>query len=58
MKRYFITARHSFAAKSALFCAIFASDRQQALNNNATIMKFRSDIYKTINVDVIKVLLV
>jgi hypothetical protein len=40
-----------------LFCAIFTSDQQQTLNNQATIMKFRSDIHKTINFDVIKVLL-
>jgi hypothetical protein len=57
-KRQFITTRHSFAVKSPLFCAIFTSYRQQTLNNQATIMKFMSDIYKTINFDVIKVLLV
>jgi hypothetical protein len=28
--------------KSPLFCAIFTSDLQQTLNNQATIMKFRS----------------
>jgi hypothetical protein len=40
---------------SPLFCAIFSSDLLQTLNNEATIMKFRSDIYKTINFDVRKV---
>jgi hypothetical protein len=29
----------------------------QAVNNQATIMKLRSDMYKTINFDVIKLLL-
>jgi hypothetical protein len=43
--------------KSLLFCSIFISDRQQTLNTQATIRKFRSNIYKTINFDVIKVLL-
>jgi hypothetical protein len=57
-KRYFITARHSFTVKTPLFCAIFTSDRQQTLNNHTTIMKFKSDIYKTIIFDVIEVLLI
>jgi hypothetical protein len=41
-----------------MFCAIFTSDLQQILNNQAIIMKFRSDIYKTIHFDVIILLLV
>jgi hypothetical protein len=44
--------------KSSLFCAIFTSDLQQALNNQATVMTYRSDMYKTVNFEVIKVLLV
>jgi hypothetical protein len=40
--------------KSLLFCAILTSDLQQTLNNQATIVKFWSDIYRTINFDVIK----
>jgi hypothetical protein len=39
-KRYFITAGHSFAVKSPLFCGIFTSDLQQTSNIQATIMKF------------------
>jgi hypothetical protein len=45
---------NSFAVKSPMFCAIFTSDLQQTLNNQATIMKFRSDMYKIIKFDVIK----
>jgi hypothetical protein len=56
-ERYFITAWHSFAVKSQLLWAILISDLQQTFNNRATIMKFRSDVYKTINFAVIKVLL-
>jgi hypothetical protein len=44
-KRYLNTARHSFARKSELFCAIFSSDLQQTLNKNAAVVKFRLDIY-------------
>jgi hypothetical protein len=40
--------------KSPLFFSIFTSDLQQTLNHQATILKFRSDIYKTINFDMIK----
>jgi hypothetical protein len=32
-KRYFISARHTFAVKFPLFCTIFISDLQQTLNN-------------------------
>jgi hypothetical protein len=41
-----------------LFCAIFTLDMQQTVNNQATLMKFRPSINKTINYDVIKVLLI
>jgi hypothetical protein len=53
-----MTAWHSLAVKSLLFCDIFTSDLQETLNNQTTTMKFRSDVYKTINFDEIKVLLV
>jgi hypothetical protein len=54
----FIAVWNTFAMKSQLLCTIFDSYLQQILNNQATIMTFRSHIYKTINFDVIKVLLV
>jgi hypothetical protein len=38
-----------------LFCVIFTSGLQQTLNNQVTIIKFRSDVYKTINFDERKV---
>jgi hypothetical protein len=54
-KRHFITTRRFFVVKSPLFCAIFTADLQLTLHNQATFMNFRSDIYKTVNFDVIKV---
>jgi hypothetical protein len=53
----FITARHFFCSEIVVFCEIFISDPQHTLNNHVTVMKFRSDIHKTVNFDVVKVLI-
>jgi hypothetical protein len=44
-KKKFINARHSFAVKYPLFCAISIFDLQQTLNSQAAIMRFKSQIY-------------
>lgn len=50
-KIYFITAQHFFYSE----ISIFITNLQQTQNDQATVMKFRSDLYKPVNINVIEV---
>jgi hypothetical protein len=51
----FITAPHSSEVKSRSLRVILTSYVQQSVQYQATIMKFRSGIFKTLSFDTIKV---